>query len=504
MTELATHTIATLSINQLQVNPWNPNGMTDAEFQELTDEIRRLGRVPKPVVVRPKGDSFEIIDGEHSWWAAKETGLTELQCEIVEADDFEAMLQTYKRNQHGQHSRVREGRMFCTMCHEKEITNAELAGSTGISEGTVRNRVLYARAAHLRNNYADEERDAEIESLQTRQVRLYVDLPAPVGDLWLDAGGSISQFGKLTENSDKKRAAQFLVRLELLRFLDTQNFQKSFARLADLAEWLEQHEEVHAAADFVRPIAETELPSLLAWVIPIRERNETKEVCIELDSWLAILAEMQESDEPTEYLALEVAEAVCLELERSGIDPNEVYCGPMIEYVEILLDTPDYIRDASHLSLKERVQLYQAQAPAPPEIVERAKQDTIAFLRAERASAAANNFDQNKGSSYVLAIFLSKVLTDPESSGEVVANRQSDRDEILQSFDELGFWCPFLKSTSIHGKPAITTMRERMSQLGTPELAFTRALMSGALPTVAIADWMDAIRNEDNQSISSV
>jgi len=94
MTNKSTGSITHLPINQLQPNAWNPNQMTDTQFRELVEEVRRLGRVPKPIVVRHHGEQFEIVDGEHNWQAAQEVGLTELPCEIIDADDFEAMLQT--------------------------------------------------------------------------------------------------------------------------------------------------------------------------------------------------------------------------------------------------------------------------------------------------------------------------------------------------------------------------------------------------------------------------
>ena len=49
---LATQLIATTA---LQPNDYNPNKMTDGEFTELVTEVRHLGRLPKPVVVRPNG-----------------------------------------------------------------------------------------------------------------------------------------------------------------------------------------------------------------------------------------------------------------------------------------------------------------------------------------------------------------------------------------------------------------------------------------------------------------
>ncbi len=68
----------TLPLAALQPNDYNPNSMSDERFAELVEEIRHLGRLPKPVVARPNGDGqYIIVDGEHGWRAAREAGLTE-------------------------------------------------------------------------------------------------------------------------------------------------------------------------------------------------------------------------------------------------------------------------------------------------------------------------------------------------------------------------------------------------------------------------------------------
>ena len=92
--------------------------------------------------------------GSHGWKAAKEVGLEEIPCEVIDADDFEAMRQTYKRNQHGTHHSVLQGRMFRRMMADRGLSQRAFAKDVEVSEGTVRNSLLYAEAADLRNDYA--------------------------------------------------------------------------------------------------------------------------------------------------------------------------------------------------------------------------------------------------------------------------------------------------------------------------------------------------------------
>jgi len=65
----------------LRPNAYNPNQMGTAEFAELQAEVAYLGRCPKPIVVRRAGDQWLIVDGEHSWRAARAVGLPEVTCE---------------------------------------------------------------------------------------------------------------------------------------------------------------------------------------------------------------------------------------------------------------------------------------------------------------------------------------------------------------------------------------------------------------------------------------
>lgn len=494
MTYKSTSNITPLPINQLQPNSWNPNQMTDTEFKELVEEVRRLGRVPKPIIVRPLGDRYEIIDGEHNWYAAEEVGLTELPCEVIEADDFEAMLQTYKRNQHGQHSPVLEGRLFRQMRERKGIGNRELAQAAGVSEGTIRNRMCYARAADLRNCYAGENRDAGVDGLQVRQVRTYVDLPQPLRDMWLDAGGQMELLGN--HKDQPGHIGLLFQRYALTKYLDAQDFRDSFGRLAELCEWLEQNKDVADAAEFVQPIAEMQLPGLIAWIIPVWPNSDPKEICIDLESWRKILQTVRGRVGIPEDVTMDVASAVYEELEDLDIDPWQVYKRGVVGTIEILLETPDYIREAHRLTLQERVQLHHATAPAPPDVIEDAKRATVAAISKERLAASAGGSNHHSDLADVMAVFFGKVRTFLDDQGHVIEPRCFDRDKVLRSLEAVFQWCPRLRDASVAGRSAFERFRNRMAELRTPELVTMRALLHGALPSLALGEWIDAVHAE--------
>jgi len=176
-----------IKLTDLHPNDWNPNAMTDAEFTELVAELAHLAKPAKPIILRPNEQGYEIVDGEHTYRALLELGHDDLQpgwYEVAELDDFEAMRQTYKRNQHGTHNPVKQGLLFQRMMDERELSQRALADEIDVSEGTIRNSLEYAKAAGVRNDYA-------FDDLTVKQVRAYNRLPQAVGDLWLDCGANL-------------------------------------------------------------------------------------------------------------------------------------------------------------------------------------------------------------------------------------------------------------------------------------------------------------------------
>lgn len=176
-------------IEKITPNSWNPNEMTSEEFAELVQEVKHLGKPPKPIVVREKGDGIEIVDGEHSYKALKELGIKELKSEwyeLVSLDDVEAKRQTYKRNLGGKNNPVKLGLMIAKALAESNLSNRKLAEQWEISEGMIRNYLLYAEAGKLRKDYAN------IAKCTTEQIRTYLKIAEyaqPIADYWLSLGG---------------------------------------------------------------------------------------------------------------------------------------------------------------------------------------------------------------------------------------------------------------------------------------------------------------------------
>lgn len=78
---------STVSIEKIHPNPNQPRThFNETELEELSESIREHG-VLQPLLVRKKGEEFEIIAGERRYQASKIAGLSELPVIIKDVDD---------------------------------------------------------------------------------------------------------------------------------------------------------------------------------------------------------------------------------------------------------------------------------------------------------------------------------------------------------------------------------------------------------------------------------
>ena len=83
--------IVFLKMDQVQPNPYQPRKEFDPQsLEELTQSIREKGII-QPVLVRRKGDNFELIAGERRFRAAKSLGVNEIPAIIKNVDDEESL-----------------------------------------------------------------------------------------------------------------------------------------------------------------------------------------------------------------------------------------------------------------------------------------------------------------------------------------------------------------------------------------------------------------------------
>ncbi len=87
-----------IEVGKLEANPWNPNRMSEEMYHKLKAYIKREGLV-EPIVVRPRGESYEILGGFHRGKIAKELGYETVPCAVVNLDDRRAKILSINLNE---------------------------------------------------------------------------------------------------------------------------------------------------------------------------------------------------------------------------------------------------------------------------------------------------------------------------------------------------------------------------------------------------------------------
>lgn len=83
---------------ELHPNAWNPNVMSQEDYDKALESIERFGFVD-PITVREDLKGFEIIDGENRWRAASERRLPTVPIIVLEVDDDDARALTIVLNE---------------------------------------------------------------------------------------------------------------------------------------------------------------------------------------------------------------------------------------------------------------------------------------------------------------------------------------------------------------------------------------------------------------------
>lgn len=85
-----------VNVEAIKPSPYQPRYIFNLD--EIETEIKKDGLL-SDLVVRKKGDHYEIIDGERRWRALKNMGWKTVPVRVIEANDAKARLLVYKLNQ---------------------------------------------------------------------------------------------------------------------------------------------------------------------------------------------------------------------------------------------------------------------------------------------------------------------------------------------------------------------------------------------------------------------
>jgi ParB family chromosome partitioning protein len=135
--------IASLSLEKIEVNPFQPRNTFEPEaLEELAASIREQG-VIQPITVRKLGyEKYQIISGERRFKAARMVGLEEIPSYIRVANDEQMLELALIENTHRQDLNAIEiGISYQRLMEECKLTQEELSKKVSKQRSTISNYI---------------------------------------------------------------------------------------------------------------------------------------------------------------------------------------------------------------------------------------------------------------------------------------------------------------------------------------------------------------------------
>lgn len=138
--QAATLSPRTLPIDHIKPCPFQPRRhFEESALEELADSIREQGLI-QPLVVRSKGDHWELIAGERRWRASQRAGLKEVPILVREADDREVLeLALIENLQRENLNPIEESLGYQQLIQQFQLKQEEAAIKVGKSRAAVAN-----------------------------------------------------------------------------------------------------------------------------------------------------------------------------------------------------------------------------------------------------------------------------------------------------------------------------------------------------------------------------
>ena len=129
-----------LSIDLIKPNPSQPRTYFNKEtLEELAESIKKNGLL-QPILVRKKGDEYEIVAGERRWQACKINKMETVPVKIVDASDEEAIIMALVENiQRTDLNPIEEAYGYRRMMERGKMTQSQVAQAVSKGRSTIAN-----------------------------------------------------------------------------------------------------------------------------------------------------------------------------------------------------------------------------------------------------------------------------------------------------------------------------------------------------------------------------
>ena len=112
------------NVEAIKASPYQPRYLFNLD--DLESEIKKDGLL-SDLVVRRKGDFYEIIDGERRWRVLKKLGWKNVPVRVVDADDEKARLLVYKLNKIRENYSIEEEARYFKKLADEGMTPLEIS-----------------------------------------------------------------------------------------------------------------------------------------------------------------------------------------------------------------------------------------------------------------------------------------------------------------------------------------------------------------------------------------
>ncbi|MDI6871655.1 MAG: ParB/RepB/Spo0J family partition protein [Bacillota bacterium] len=137
-----------LPVKDIIPGPVQPrHGFDQGRLAELAESIRQHG-VVQPLLVRPRGDRYELVAGERRWRAAQLAELEEVPAIVRNLDDADALKVALVENlQREDLNPLEEAEAYSRLIQEFHMTQEEVSAAVGKSRPVVANTLRLLQLA---------------------------------------------------------------------------------------------------------------------------------------------------------------------------------------------------------------------------------------------------------------------------------------------------------------------------------------------------------------------
>src|SRR5579859_1434962 len=134
--------LATVGVDRIQNNPYQPRKAFDPdELVSLSESIRTHG-ILQPLVVRQRGEGYQLIAGERRLRAAQAAGITEVPVRVVDFNDQQVLEAALVENiQRADLNPIEKAQGFKDYLSRFQMTQEQLATRLGLDRATISNLI---------------------------------------------------------------------------------------------------------------------------------------------------------------------------------------------------------------------------------------------------------------------------------------------------------------------------------------------------------------------------